>query len=99
MAHEGLDFKADLVSLYKDIRVIMAETFSVEDFGPKSVDLAETDGMSKKEIVVYKKNWPELNSIFTDLLHLYAWLKKWTGQAARLATDKIRDVKVISSFD
>ena len=43
---EGLDFEADSVSLYSNIR----------DFGPKQLDLLETAQLTKEELMTYKKN-------------------------------------------
>ena len=51
--YEGLDFEADLVTFYNDLRIMMAEMYPSEDFGPKSLELMETDRMLKEEVAVY----------------------------------------------
>lgn len=43
--YERFDFKADLMWFYNDARVTtMSEMYPVDDFEPRSVDSAETDG-------------------------------------------------------
>ena len=50
---EEIDFEADLVSLYGDIRKMMAANYN--DFGPVNIQLLDTDFMSKEELMLYKK--------------------------------------------
>ena len=50
---EGNDFEGDLVKLYSDVRIAMAEKFEI--FGPLYVAYRSTDDMNKEEALKYKK--------------------------------------------
>ena len=52
---EGNDFEGDLVSLYSNIRIKMAEKFEECHFGAVKVTYKPTEGLSKHQISGYRK--------------------------------------------
>ena len=55
MSYKGLDFQADLVECYSEVRKMMAQMYSPVDFGPENIPLQDTDDMDDDELVQYKR--------------------------------------------
>ena len=53
--YEGTDFEADVVTFYSSLREMMASVFPVTDFGPVQVTLKTTEGMTREELLEYKR--------------------------------------------
>ena len=54
-AFEGVDFEADLITMYVDLRKMMALMYPPSDFGDVDIQTEDTTSFSKQELIIYKR--------------------------------------------
>ena len=66
MTYKGLDFEADLVSCYMEVRNMMALMYSETDFGPEEISVCDTENFTKEELLQYKRKVDQLEKLKKD---------------------------------
>lgn len=69
MTYQGLDFQADLVSCYTQVRKMMAQQYDSINFGPIGIPNENTDYMDGYELVEYKRKVERLEKMKKEGYH------------------------------